>query len=66
MVEIGLFVNFKKDGSFQIYSKIRPYTRQSNGACLEDSVITVDYNYTPWPRKGGNLLWHSPSRRTLR
>jgi len=24
---------------------------------LRDSVLTVDYNYTPWPRCGGNLLW---------
>jgi len=23
----------------------------------KDSVLKLDYEYTPWPRCGGNLLW---------
>lgn len=22
-----------------------------------DSIITLDYDYVPWPRYNGNLLW---------
>lgn len=50
-MELLLAVLTNSDGSFKVYRKI------SLPVELTNSVITVDYNYTPWPRYNGNLLW---------
>lgn len=52
-MELVLFVDFKDKEvtEFEVFVKIRPEWNTAN------SIIIVDYNYRPWPQKGGNLLW---------
>lgn len=50
-MEIYLAVDLNTDGSFLVYRSLdKPY----RGLI---SVLVIDYNYRPWPRRGGNLLW---------
>ena len=51
MKELHLWAAFDLDGSFEIQRKLFDPDR-----CL-DSILVLDYNYTPWPRDNGNLLW---------
>lgn len=50
-MEIYLSVYFNGDGTFRVYRQI---TEVNN---LRTSVLKLDYQYIPWPREGGNLLW---------
>jgi hypothetical protein len=37
---------------FQVSRRLQPSDQRAR-----DSILTLDYKYTPWPRCGGNLLW---------
>lgn len=53
-MDIVLEVTTLTDGAFEVYSSIRPAGQLWDAL---NSVLIVDYNYAPWIRKEGNLLW---------
>jgi hypothetical protein len=38
--------------TYEVYSRLIDAEQ-----AVKDSVLKLDYNYTPWSRCGGNLLW---------
>lgn len=42
----------KQDKTFEVY-----HWWYSPEKFAKDSVLKLDYNYVPWPRHNGNLLW---------
>lgn len=50
-MEIYLWVDFKTDNSFIVHRQLREDPQ------WRDSILKLDYKYTPWIRKEGNLLW---------
>jgi hypothetical protein len=50
-MELILVVELEKDNSFTVYRRLQELVWMRN------SIIKVDYKYTPWHRVGGNLLW---------
>lgn len=51
-MELFLWLDLINEKTFRVYRELRKHP-----AWLTDSVIKLDYNYLPWPRKDGNLLW---------
>lgn len=52
MMEFYLnFIYYERNNTYIVYSRFALPNH------MADSVLTVDYNYRPWPRKEGNLLW---------
>lgn len=49
---LTLAVIMNKDNTFMIYRRLHEHDTR-----LTDSILVIDYRYTPWFRKGGNLLW---------
>jgi hypothetical protein len=49
---IILRVEMNGPSEFTIYREIRNSDWRERQA-----IFTLDYNYVPWPRVGGNLLW---------
>lgn len=49
-----LIVSLNEEGpnTFEVYRKLNPVD-----IIARNSVIAVEYNYAPWPRYGGNILW---------
>lgn len=52
MKELAIDVYLYKDNTFRVYSKL-----SRTPIYLYDSVLKLDLNYIPWPRRNGNLLW---------
>lgn len=50
-MELFLTVATYRDGTFTVYRKLEESWR------ITTSVLVLDYDWVPWPRKGGNLLW---------
>lgn len=49
--ELFLSVWLDRDNTFKVF-------REFNfPAHISGSVMILDYNYIPWPRRDGNLLW---------
>jgi len=47
-----LFITINDDSTFKVFRAL-----VNSEQLFRDAVIKVDYNYTPWPRHNGNLLW---------
>jgi hypothetical protein len=53
MKELYLTAAAYIDGTYKVCRKLRNITQLE-----EDSVFIIkEWPYTPWPRKGGNILW---------
>lgn len=50
-MELSLGILLGKDSTFTVYQKFIE--------CIDckNSILIVDYKYTPWVREKGNLLW---------
>jgi len=55
MRELYLNVAFITDSKSVIFQVERRWYNPNQD--IENAVIVVDYDYTPWPRYNGNLLW---------
>lgn len=53
-MELLLEVDTEPDGTFEVYRRI---TESVDLFDAMNSVLVVDYKYTPWVRREGNLLW---------
>ena len=52
-LEIALMVSYEETNAFWVHRNF--YDPEQS---LKDSILLLDYNYTPWPRCGGDLLWN--------
>lgn len=51
-MEICLLIDVHPDNTFKV---MRWWYGPEIAA--KESILTLDYKYTPWPRYAGNLLW---------
>lgn len=51
-MELYLWVAANADKTFEVHRAFYP-----SDQFARDSVLKLDYNYTPWIRENGNLLW---------
>lgn len=51
-MELCLVISVSADGTFDVFRQLQPIDQWAR-----DCVMKLNYDWTPWPRKEGNLLW---------
>ena len=58
-MELRLFTEFWRKSDYVYPANVFEVSRAliPEDQWFRDSVLKLDYKYTPWPRHKGNLLW---------